>query len=142
MMPIYTGHTGESDYTIPVGTENFWSINSKASKADINASIDFINWMFTNETAKQKVSSDLGFIAPFTNFTSSDMPTNPLAQEVLRLSNISGKKVIPWVFDSFPSQDWKNSFGGDLLDYTQGTMTWAALVTDVQDNWAAAKANN
>lgn len=135
MMPIYTGHTGEDEYTIPVGTENFWSINKKASKADINETIKFVNWLFSDENAKQTVKNDLGFMAPFTTFGENDLPENPLAQAVLRLSSVEGKSIIPWVFGAYPSQDWKNQFGGDLLEYVNGNKTWDQVVSETKSGW-------
>ena len=64
-MPIYTGIEGEEKQGLCIGTENFFSINSKASEADQKASIEFVEWLFTSDTGKNHVTNELGFIAPF-----------------------------------------------------------------------------
>ncbi len=42
MIPIYCGAPGEENAALCSGTENCWAINAKASKADQQASIDFL----------------------------------------------------------------------------------------------------
>ena len=64
-MPIYTGVEGEEKQGLCIGTENFFSINDEASEADQEATIDFVEWLFTSETGKNHVTNELGFIAPF-----------------------------------------------------------------------------
>ena len=58
-MPIYTGVEGEENQGICIGTENYFSINSKASEADQKASIEFVDWLFTSETGKNHVTNEL-----------------------------------------------------------------------------------
>ena len=51
MLPIYIGVDGEEDQGLCTGTENYWCVNKKASKEDIQATLDFMNWCVTDETA-------------------------------------------------------------------------------------------
>ncbi len=83
MLPIYTGVDGEEKQSIAVGTENFFSINSKASEADQQASIDFVNWLVSSDAGKQAMVNDLGFIPPFNTFSETEQPTDPLAKQVV-----------------------------------------------------------
>ena len=139
-LPIYTGVEGEETQGLCSGTENFFCINKKASEADQKASIDFMTWLYTSAEGKAHVTNDLGFIAPFDNFSDSEKPTDPLAKEVLAWAAKDGIKTVPWNFTVFPSQAFKDKFGADLLQYAQGSMTWDALTKDVIDTWAAEKA--
>lgn len=45
MMPIYIGAKGEENQGLATGSENYWCINSKASKADQKATADFLKWV-------------------------------------------------------------------------------------------------
>lgn len=137
-LPIYTGVAGEESQGLCVGTENYFAINSQVSKEKQQASIDFLNWMFSSTTGKDFVSNQLGFIAPFTTFTEDEKPSDPLAREVLSWME-NGSKSVPWTFAAFPSEEFKNYFGSALLEYAQGSNTWDNVVTVVKDSWASER---
>lgn len=142
MMPIYTGMPNDSTQGICIGTENYFSINSKVSKAEQQASEDFLAWLFSSAEGKKYVTNDLGFIAPFNTFTASDMPTDPLAKAVLTWQANTSVTNVDWTFSSFPSQNFKNTFGAALLQYAQGNESWDKVVSTVKDSWKTEKANS
>ncbi|WP_434797898.1 ABC transporter substrate-binding protein [Terrisporobacter vanillatitrophus] len=138
-MPIYTGVKGEEKQGLCIGTENFFSINNKASEADQKASIAFIEWLFTSDTGKKHVTEELGFIAPFDTFKDDETPQDPLAQEVLRYLENKDLYNVDWNFVSFPSQTFKDDFGAALLEYANGNMKWEDVKKLVVDEWASEK---
>ena len=138
-MPIYTGVEGEEKQGLCIGTENFFSINSKASEADQKASIAFVEWLFTSETGKNHVTNELGFIAPFSTFEESETPQDPLAKEVLRYLGNTDLYNVDWNFTSFPSQQFKDNFGAALLEYCNGNMKWEDVQKLVVEQWATEK---
>ncbi|MDD3261075.1 MAG: ABC transporter substrate-binding protein [Oscillospiraceae bacterium] len=147
-MPIYTGHSGEETQGLCIGTENFACINSKASADDQKASLDFLKWLYTGDgmdyVTKSSTDGGLGFIAPYDTFKGK-APDDPLAQQVSEWQNKSGIKTVPWDFTCFPSQNFKNKFGADLLSYAQGQKTWDDVKSDVVKTWkteAAASAQS
>ena len=136
MLPLYMGIPGEEKYGIPIGTENYFSINSKADAASQEASLKFLEWLFSSEKGKAFVSTDLGFIAPFDTFAGGG-PNDPLAQEVMKWMSNANVSAVSWsAFQVMPSQDWKNNFGGDLLQYAQAKMDWPAVKAAAIDDWA------
>jgi raffinose/stachyose/melibiose transport system substrate-binding protein len=136
-LPIYTGVSGEEKQGICIGTENFFCVNSKVSVAEQKASNDFLNWLFSTSIGKVYVTNALGFIAPFNTFSSTERPTDPLAQDVLNWESKTNVTNVPWTFECFPSQNFKNDFGGALLQYAQGTETWDKVVSTVKDSWSS-----
>lgn len=139
-LPIYTGVEGEESKSINIGTEAFMAINSEASEADQQATIDFVNWLFSSEEGMEYVTNDLGFIAPFKSFGDST-PSDPLAQEVNRYLTDPDLEPIPWVFTTFPSQKFKEDFAGGLAQYASGNMEWDEVVDIFVTSWATEKAN-
>ncbi|NLG04346.1 MAG: extracellular solute-binding protein, partial [Clostridia bacterium] len=123
-LPIYTGVKGEESQGLCTGTENFFCINSQASPEDQQASIAFVEWLFSSETGKDAVTNKLGFIAPFNTFTDAEKPTDPLAQEVIKYMGDSSLTSVAWNFTSFPSQQFKDDFGAALLEYASGSLSW------------------
>jgi ABC-type sugar transport system, periplasmic component len=138
-MPIYTGVSGEEKQGLCIGTENFFAINSKVSKEKQDASIAFLEWLFSTEKGKKYVTNDLGFIAPFNTFKDNEKPTDPLAKEVLTWY-AKGTNNVAWSFAAFPSENFKNYFGDALLEYAQGNKKWDDVVKIVKDSWASEKA--
>ena len=139
-MPIYTGVDGEENQGLCVGTENYFAINAQASEADKQATIDFVNWLFTSDEGKKHVVEDLGFIAPFSTFDETQMPQDPLAKEIMRYMNDDEKTSVAWAFATFPSQTFKEIFGASLLEYAQGNEEWDHVVEEMTTSWAQEKA--
>lgn len=140
-MPIYCGLPDEKNQGICVGTENYFAINAKASPEEQKSAEEFINWLYTSDKGKSFVVNDLGFIAPFDTFGENEKPSDPLSKEVSNWMSKDGVTTIPWIFQSFPSQAFKDTFDGALLEYVQGTQDWDYVVKTVQDTWASEVAN-
>ena len=141
-LPIYTGGPNEDRQGLCVGTENFLSINSQVSQEKQEASIAFLEWLFSSDTGKAFVKNDLMFIAPFTTFTDAEKPEDPLAREVLNWMEKPGVTSVPWTFAAFPSEEFKNYFGDALLEYVQGSETWEGVTGIVIDSWANERSLN
>ncbi|MCL1841429.1 MAG: ABC transporter substrate-binding protein [Propionibacteriaceae bacterium] len=144
MLPLYMGIPGEDKYGIPIGTENYFAINSQASQASQTASLAFLQWLFSSQKGMQFVSSaapnGLGFIAPFDTFKNGG-PSDPLAQEVEKWMNDKSVQSVSWTpFQVMPSQDWKNDFGADLLQYAQGQMPWPTVESSMVSDWSTQAA--
>ena len=137
-LPLYMDLEEEENQGLCVGTENYFCINSQASEADRKATADFVYWLISSETGKDYMVNKLGNVAPFTTFTEEEKPADPLAKSMLDMME-SGKASIPWIFTTFPSQTFKEQFGGALLEYAQGTGKWEQVVKTVQEQWKAEK---
>lgn len=138
-LPIYTGIAGEENQGLAIGTENYFAINKNVSEEKQQASIEFLEWLFTSDKGKDYVVNQLGFIAPFQTFDESEQPSDPLAREIIRWLE-SGKESIEWIFAAFPSEEFKNLFGNALLEYAQGNFSWEEVVTEVREAWRSEKA--
>lgn len=137
-LPIYSGIGDEENQGLCIGTENYFAINKEVSQEKQKATVDFVNWLIRSETGKNYMTNKLGNIAPFKTFSEEEKPNDPLAKEIL-LSLERGKKSIPWIFDTFPSQTFKDHFGAALLEYAQGTRDWNYVVDTVRTQWKEEK---
>jgi raffinose/stachyose/melibiose transport system substrate-binding protein len=136
-MPIYMGIKGESNRGLCVGTENYLCINKNVPAETQKYADQFLTWLFSSDTGKKIVKDDLMFITPFNSFKEDEMPTDPLAKQVVQWMNKDGVSSIPWAFAAIPSEDWKNSFGAALLEYAQGQKTWNQVSKVAIDQWAS-----
>lgn len=139
-MPIYIGVDGEEKSGIAVGTENYLAINSQAPEANQKASLDFLTWLFTDaEGAKLLTENSVVSQAPYTAFAEL-APADPLGKEVVSFINNSELYPINWVFQTFPSQDFKDQVGQHLAQYAAGSEDWDAVKEYFVTQWAAEKA--
>jgi len=63
-----------------------------------------------------------------------------LAKEVLAYMADSSKVSVSWNFTAFPSQQFKDHFGTNLLSYCKGEMEWSTVIDATKAEWAAEKA--
>ena len=139
MMPMYMGVEGEESQGICIGTENYLAVNKNVSKEKQDASLKFLEWLFSSETGKKYVTEKLGFITPFTTFTEDEQPQDPLAREITRYMSNGDLRNIPWVFTAFPSEAFKKEVGSSLLDYAQGDKKWEDVEKTVISKWKSER---
>ena len=139
MMPMYIGVEGEESQGICIGTENYLAITKNVSKEKQEASLKFLEWLFSSETGKKYVTEKLGFITPFTTFTEDEQPQDPLAREITRYMSNADLRNIPWVFTAFPSEAFKKDVGSSLLDYAQGDKKWEDVEKTVISKWKSER---
>ena len=135
MLPIYIGAQGEENQGLCTGSENYWCVNNNASAEDIQATLDFLNWVVTSNEGRSSLSKDMGFVTPFSTFTDEYTASNPLI-DVANEYIAAGKTSVSWNFPSIPSEAWKDGVGSALLEYAQGTGEWDAVKTAFIDGWA------
>lgn len=134
-MPIYIGVAGEENIGLCVGTENYLCINKKVSAEQQALGDQFLTWLFSSASGKAFVKNDLMFITPFNTFAENELPTDPLAKEVIRWMNKSGVTSVSWDFSVIPSEEWKTQFGAALGDYINGRKNWAEVSRVATDVW-------
>lgn len=145
MIPIYIGVGDEANQGLCTGTENYWCVNSQASEADIQATLDFMNWCVTSEVgttamcggegAMPSGAAGMGFVIPFQNAMES---SNLFVKQDAAMT-AAGKTPVSWNFPTMPSEEWKNGVGSALTAYAahQTDENWAAVVSAFVDGWAA-----
>ena len=137
-LPIYIGIDGEEKQGLCIGTENYLAINKNVSEQKQKASVEFLEWLFSSETGKDYAVNKLNFISPFNTFKENERPDDPLAREVIKWME-KDKTTVEWVFNSFPSQEFKDDFGNALLEYVQGTKSFDDVKKVTVDSWKSAK---
>ena len=143
MIPIYFGVGDEANQGLCTGCENYWCVNKNASEEDIQATLDFMYWCVTDETALQAITggegampsgeTGMGFAIPFKQAPESSNPFVALDAEM----TAAGKTPVSWNFTTMPSEEWKNGVGSALTAYAAGTGDWDGVVTAFVDGWAS-----
>ena len=134
MIPIYIGAGDEANQGLCTGTENYWCVNNQADEADIQATLDFINWCVTSELGTKSMADDMGFVIPFKG--AQESPNLFVKQDTAYTAE--GKTPVSWNFTTMPSEEWKNGLGQALTAYAadQTDANWDAVVSAFVDGWA------
>ena len=134
MIPYYSGIEGEEKAGLNCGTENYWAINGTASEADIQATMDFLVWLVTDEVASEKAVATFG-VMPYKSAAES---TNRfLAQANAYLAD--GCYNFAWVTNYQPNVDaYRATAVSAMNDYNAdpSDANWEKVVTAFIDGWA------
>ncbi|SDI80312.1 ABC transporter substrate-binding protein [Alteribacillus bidgolensis] len=126
------GHEG----SLPVGVPNYWAVNNNSDDEVIEASKDFLDWLYTSETGKEVVLNDFKFIPAYEGYDTSQI-ADPLSQEIYQYADEG--KTIGWVFMGYPSAWTDNVLGAYIQKYLSGEMTWEELEDISQSKWEEAR---
>lgn len=137
MIPIYIGVGDEANQGLTTGTENYWVVNKEASADDIQATLDFMDWLVTSDEGTTFMADDLGLTIPFKDAKESP---NVFVQEDIELTE-AGKTPVSWNFTTMPSEEWKNGVGSALTAYAADPTdaNWDKVVSAFVDNWKTEK---
>lgn len=134
MIPIYCGVPGEENAGLCSGTENCWAVNSQASQADIDASLDFLYWVVTSEPGTKMLSEQFGTVP----FKKAAPVTNGFSNDAIRMFN-EGKYTVTWAFNYTPNVDnWRAGIVTALTAYTanQTDENWQKVEDAIIAGWA------
>ena len=134
MIPIYIGVGDEANQGLCTGTENYWCVNNQADEADIQATLDFMNWCVTSDLGTKTMADDMGFVIPFKSAQESQ---NLFVKQDTEYT-AAGKTPVSWNFTTMPSEEWKNGLGQALTAYAadETDANWDAVVSAFVDGWA------
>lgn len=114
-LPIYMG-VDDANQGLCSGTENYWAVNKLANKKDIEATLDFMNWVATSEEGTKSLANDMGFVAPFKNAKK----TNNVLYKYIDETIANNKTNIAWMFTFTPNTEtWRNGVVDSLAQYSQ-----------------------
>ena len=131
-LPIYIGVRDEKQ-GLSCGTENYWAVNNTASKADINATLEFLKWVVTSEEGTKALAEDMDFVAPFKSAKKVDNVLANIMNEYVS----EGRYNVSWAFNYTPNVDtWRQNLVDALADYSAGTGEWSAVQKAFVDGWA------
>ncbi len=135
MIPFYCGVEGEEKAGLNCGTENCWAVNANADEADIQATLDFMYWLVTNEEASAKLNKTFG-VMPYTHAAKS---TNKFLADANDYAN-AGNYTMTWAFNYTPNvNEWRAGLVAAMnaYDADQTDANWENVKTAFVEGWAA-----
>ncbi|SDZ78943.1 raffinose/stachyose/melibiose transport system substrate-binding protein [Thalassobacillus cyri] len=120
---------------IPVGVPNYWAVNDNNNEEVIQASKDFLDWIYTSDIGKEYVLNEFNFIPAYEGYDSSKI-VDPLSKKIYEYA--SEGNTIGWVFLGYPTA-WGDYLGANVQKYISGEMTWEELEEDSSNRWESLR---
>ena len=133
-LPIYIGVRDEKQ-GLSCGTENYWSVNSQASKADQEATLKFLHWVVTSEAGTTALATDMGFVSPFKKAKPVDNVLCNIMNEYVAKDCYN----VSWAFNHTPNVDaWRTGVVDALAAYSadQTNANWDKVKAAFVNGWA------
>ena len=131
ILPLYVKEDTEGK--IAAGAPWYWGVNKNKDEKVVQASKDFLEWLYTDEEAMNVVTKEMEFIPAYTNF-SSDSISDPTSKEIF--DYLSDGNVVPWAHNQYPDGFSQTQFYPEFQKYLNGDISWDELMTKGKEAWA------
>ena len=130
IFPIFVNkHIRES---VANGATNYWGVNKNADALIRKAALNFLEWLYQNETAKKFITDQCNLIPPYKGFEEI-VPATALGRGALKY--IEEKKTFEHLLTASPS-DWLNIKAPSVFkQYLTGQDSWKAFTKKIKSNW-------
>ena len=122
---------------IPAGVPMFWGVNGKSDLAVVQASKDFLDWMYTSETGKTAVLEDFKFIPAYKDYDASKI-SDPLSQKIYEYAE-AGSTIEGWVYQATPTGWNQETLGVNIQKYLSGAIEWDEVISQSKAKWEAER---
>lgn len=134
LLPIpVEGHEGK----IPAGVPMYWAVNNKADEKVVQASKDFLDWMYTSDTGKTAVLEDFKFVPAYEGFDATKI-ADPLSQTIYEYAS-EGNTIQGWVYTGAPTGWSEQVLGAAMQKYLSDDVSWEDMIKEVQAKWEAER---
>lgn len=130
MMPIPVD--GYDEGGLPVGVPMYWGVNSNQDDEVVEASKDFLNWLYTSDAGKKAVLEDFKFIPAYEGYDTSKI-TDPMSKAIYEAAE-SGN-TIGWVFMGYPTGWGEDVLGANIQKYLSDEADWEEVVDSAKEAW-------
>ncbi|WP_226581343.1 ABC transporter substrate-binding protein [Halobacillus litoralis] len=133
MLPIpVEGYEG----SIPVGVPNYWVVNKESKDEVVQASKDFLDWMYTSDAGKKFVTEEFKFIPAYEGYEDLEI-ADPISQEIYDYAKEGN--TLGWVFLGAPTGWTEDALGVAMQEYIAGDITWEEVEERATKAWEDAR---
>ena len=131
MLPLYCGVDGEENAGLCSGTENYWAVNSRTDQKNIDATLDFLEWVVTSDSGKKMMAEQFGN-TPFKGHLPCE---NGFLNDAERMAD-AGRYNVAWRSVFTPNtESWRSGVTSALMEYSAGIGDWEAVETAFVNGW-------
>jgi raffinose/stachyose/melibiose transport system substrate-binding protein len=121
---------------LPVGVPMYWAVNKKSDEEVVQASKDFLDWMYTSDAGKEAVVNDFKFIPAYKGYEDAEI-ADPLSQEIYNYS--SEGNTLGWVFMGSPIGWQEEVLAVNMQQYLSGDISWDEALENARASWEKSR---
>lgn len=110
---------------ISAGPSWFWGINKEKDDKVVEASKDFIDWMYTSDYGKQQIVDEFKYIPAHEGYE-ADSIQDPVSKEVYQ-ALLDGKSRV-WAHNQYPNGFSQTAMFPEYQKYLNGDITWEEFI--------------
>ncbi|MDQ0231379.1 ABC transporter substrate-binding protein [Metabacillus malikii] len=110
---------------ISAGPSWFWGINKEKDEKVVEASKDFIDWMYTSDYGKEQIVGDFKYIPAHEGYE-ADSIQDPVSKEVYQML-VDGKSRV-WAHNQYPNGFSQTAMFPEYQKYLNGDIDWEAFL--------------
>lgn len=118
---------------VPAGVPMYWAVNSQSDDAVVQASKDFLDWMYTSEDGKTAVLEELKFIPAYKNYDASKI-ADPLSKTIYEYAE-KGNTIEGWVYSAAPTGWTQEVLGANIQKYLGDVISWEDAISNSREKW-------
>ncbi|UOQ94487.1 extracellular solute-binding protein [Halobacillus shinanisalinarum] len=122
--------------SIPVGVPNYWVVNKKSEDEVVQASKEFLDWMYTSETGKKFVTEKFKFIPAYEGYEDLEI-ADPISKEIYEY--VKEGNTLGWVFLGAPVGWTEGAFGVAAQEYIAGNISWEEVIKQSKEDWEESR---
>ncbi|MGN8648164.1 ABC transporter substrate-binding protein [Gracilibacillus sp. HCP3S3_G5_1] len=119
ILPLFTDSDNEG--YISAGPSWFWGINKEKDDAVVEASKNFIDWMYTSEKGKELIVTDFQYVPAHEGYD-ADAITDPVSKEVYEM--LLDEKGRVWAHNQYPDGFFSTALFPEFQKYLGEQITW------------------
>ena len=123
VIPLYMGMPGEENQGINETFTYFWCVNKYAKEDDIEATLQFLQWLVTSEEGLRIMTKDMGFQIPYKRAKAPD----DIFMKTLSHEKEQGIEPVRQYYKYGNYSSWINSLKNTIRDYAGGRGNWEAV---------------
>ncbi|WP_085506013.1 ABC transporter substrate-binding protein [Thalassobacillus devorans] len=133
IMPIpVEGYEG----SLPVGVPMYWSVNKESEEEVVQASKDFLDWMYTSEEGKKFVTEEFKFIPAYEGYEDQEI-ADPISKDIYEYA--AEGNTLGWVFLGAPTNWTEGSLAVNMQQYLSGDITWEEVEENARNDWEKSR---
>ncbi|MBP1915095.1 ABC transporter substrate-binding protein [Lederbergia galactosidilytica] len=109
---------------ISAGPSWFWGVNKEKDDEVVEASKDFIDWMYTSDYGKEQIVEEFKYIPSQEGYEAESIQ-DPVSKEVYEML-LDGKSRV-WAHNQYPNGYNQTAFFPEYQKYLNGDITWEQL---------------
>lgn len=131
VIPMYMGIDGEEDFGICETCSYYWCVNRDASRDDIEASLQFLQWLVTSEEGTKIMAEDMDFQIPYEKAV---IPDNPYLK-TLDEEKKEGLVPVRQYYHYGDKDSWLDAMVDAIEAYALGNGSWSAVEMAFETLW-------